>query len=569
MRGLYKHLKKSLGLGGRQSGGQQYVKDDNGVLLRDKGEILQRWARLFSTLLKTKSPKLNPAIIEEVQQRPAAPTTGDSVPLGSAPTLEEIRREIRGMHNWKAPGPDSLVIELLKIDEPAEPIILERFHAFLVEVWNGGEVPQQRKDATIKVLYNKSDRSNCNNYRGISLLSYAGKVLLKIVANRLSDCCEAHGILPDEQCGFRPERSTVDMLFVVRRLQELARRWRTPLYMCFVDLQKAYDSVDRDLPWKVLARAGVPEEIIAVVRQFHDGMQAQVRMDDGELSDLFEVTQRLRQGCVLSPLLFNIFFAAATEVVLVRFSEDDTILKDLVYLEVETGVGAGTPLERARRAVWAMLCADDAGVVSRSQEGLTRMMTTIVEVFGAFGLTVSEKKAETLLMRAPEKQPKKWWLPPPPLIIEAAGQKYAQTAQFRYLGGIVNEDGELTQEINHRSRAAWACIRRFSRELFDRPRAPWRLKVRLLRTEAMEALLYGCMTWAPRRDHYRLLRGTHHRLLLRIIGYRRERGTYRQLSKLRPSRRLGAKAWKLPFDNGDFCSREPWPDNPPGASRSG
>ena len=255
--------------------------------------------------------------------------------------------------------------------------------------------------------------------------------------------------------------------------------------MCFVDLQKAYDSVDRELLWKVLARAGVPKEMIVVIRQFHDDMQARVRMDDGELSDWFEVTQGLRQGCVLSPLLFNILFAAAIEVVHVRFSEDDTILKDLVYLEEEAGVGAGTPLERARRAVWGMLYADDAGVVSISQEGLTRMMTIIVEVVGAFGLTVSEKKTETLLMRAPEKQSKKGRSPLPPLVIEAAGEKYAQTAQFRYLGGLVNQDGELTQEINHRSRAAWACIRRFSRELFDRPRAPWRLKVQLLRAKAM------------------------------------------------------------------------------------
>ena len=136
--------------------------------------------------------------------------------------------------------------------------------------------------------------------------------------------------------------------------------------MCFVDLQKVYDSIDRELLWEVLARAGVPKEMTAVICQFHDGMQAQVRMDDGELSDWFEVTQGLRQGCVLSSLLFKIFFATATEVVLVRFSEDDTILKDLVYLEDEAGVGAGTPLKRARRAVWGMLYADDAGVVSRS-----------------------------------------------------------------------------------------------------------------------------------------------------------------------------------------------------------
>ena len=76
--------------------------------------------------------------------------------------------------------------------------------------------------------------------------------------------------------------------------------------MCFVDLQKAYDSVYRELLWEVLARAGVSEGMI-VIRQFHDGTQARVRMDDGELSDWFEVTQRLRQGSGLSPLLFNSF----------------------------------------------------------------------------------------------------------------------------------------------------------------------------------------------------------------------------------------------------------------------
>ena len=84
-------------------------------------------------------PQAEPSHHRGGEQRPAAPTTGDSVPLGSAPTLEETRQAIRGMHNWKAPyiyiyGPDSLVAELLKIDEPAEPIVLKRFHAILVEV---------------------------------------------------------------------------------------------------------------------------------------------------------------------------------------------------------------------------------------------------------------------------------------------------------------------------------------------------------------------------------------------------------------------------------------------------
>ena len=137
-----------------------------------------------------------------------------------------------------------------------------------------------------------------------------------MVAGRLNAYCEAKGLLAEEQCGFRPDRSTTDMMFVLRRLQEVARKARVSLYMCFVDIQKAYDTVDRTLLWQVLTCIGVPPQMITVIRQFHDGMRACVRPDDGICSDWSEVEQGLRQGCVLSPLLFNIFFAAVLNVVL-------------------------------------------------------------------------------------------------------------------------------------------------------------------------------------------------------------------------------------------------------------
>ena len=115
-------------------------------------------------------------------------------------------------------------------------------------------------------------------------------------------------------------------------MQELGRSRKTPLYMRFIDFQKAYDSVDRELLWVVLARFGVPEKMFTVIRQFHEGMRARVRTDDGEHSEWFDVTQGLRQGCVLSPLLFNVFFAAVIHAVLVCFSEGPEIVRDLVLL---------------------------------------------------------------------------------------------------------------------------------------------------------------------------------------------------------------------------------------------
>ena len=96
-------------------------------------------------------------------------------------------------------------------------------------------------------------------------------------------------------------------MLVVRRPQKTRRKAGLSFFMCFIDLQKAYDTVDRALLRQVLTRIGAPPRMIAVIQQFHDGMRDCVRPDAGVRSDWFEVEQGLRQGCVLSPLLFNIY----------------------------------------------------------------------------------------------------------------------------------------------------------------------------------------------------------------------------------------------------------------------
>ena len=183
-------------------------------------------------------------------------------------------------------------------------------------------------------------------------------------------------------------------------------------------------------------------------------MRAYVRSDDGRCSEWFEVAQGLRQECVLSPLLFNVFFAAVLRVVLERFSKDAGILADLIHLhEQPLKVGPETALECVRRAIWGMPYADDACTVSRSPHGLGRMMATFVEVFGAFGLTISKSKAETMCMPIPR-------APATKIVFNAMGQQYRQTISFTYLGGTVTEMLNLSDEIGRRIRAGWMGFKR-------------------------------------------------------------------------------------------------------------
>ena len=200
-------------------------------------------------------------------------------------------------------------------------------------------------------------------------------------------------------------------------------------------------------------------------------MRVCVRPDDGVFSDWFDV----EQGRVLSPLLFNIFFAAVFTVVLQRFSEDTVILAELVHLKgPPTSMGSEPAIDYVCRVVWDMLYAHDACIVSRSPQGLAKMMAAIVEVCRAFASTVSAKKTETTHM-PPTRKPRTI------VRVEAAGQIYKQIQPFAYLEGAVTKTPDISAEITRRTRACWMCIGRYLRELYDQPKVTLSLKTRMLK----------------------------------------------------------------------------------------
>ena len=149
----------------------------------------------------------------------------------------------------------------------------------------------------------KGDPSVCANYRTISLISHASKILLKVILGRITPKTKFE--VAEEQAGFRPQKCTHNHLCSLRIFTEKARSRRQPLYMCFVDFEKAFDKVNHKKLWKVMVDTGFAKHLVALIRALYENQKSNVRIH-GETSGWFQAKQGVRQGCILSPYLFNI-----------------------------------------------------------------------------------------------------------------------------------------------------------------------------------------------------------------------------------------------------------------------
>ena len=222
--------------------------------------------------------------------------------LPSMPELDEPPRELElskaidCLPTGKAPGLDSIPPEFIKCTKST---LLGPLHKLFCQCWEEGEVPQEMRDCNIVMLYkNKGDRSDCNNYKGISLLNIVGKVFARVVLNRLQKLVKR--VYPESQCGFRAEWSTADMVFSLQQLQEKCREQRQPLYIAFIDLTKAFDLVSSDGLFCILSKIGCPPKLLTIVQSLYTDMKG-VAQFDGASSKPFSIHIGVKQGCVLAP----------------------------------------------------------------------------------------------------------------------------------------------------------------------------------------------------------------------------------------------------------------------------
>ena len=226
-------------------------------------------------------------------------------------------------------------------------------HLICSLAWKKGIVPDDWIKAIIIPIYKgKGDRKECGSYRGISLLSIPGKVYGRILIERVTEMTESK--ISQEQGGFRKGRGCIDQIFTVKSVAEKYLSKGRKLYAAFMDLEKAYDRVDREGLWEVLRIYGVGGQLLNGMKAFYERASACVKVD-GETGESFEIKVGVRQGCVMSLWLLNIY-------------TDDVVRE----MKAKIGPGKGAKLQWEGERWWlvASFFADNTVLLADSEKEL-------------------------------------------------------------------------------------------------------------------------------------------------------------------------------------------------------
>ena len=445
MKEVYRITKK---LSGKRSISHHQVHSKDGKLLTAENEQLNRWREYFEELLNRPPPAITPNI-------PPANTLLNI--KTEPPSKREIRKALQHLKNDKAPGPDGIPPEALKIDMKSS---VDSLHKLFERIWNTEQMPEDWKCGHLVKLPKKGSLKECANWRGITLLSIPGKVFSRVLLERMEK--EVEEILRDEQAGFRQERSCTDQIATLRMILEQSLEWNTSLYVVFIDYEKAFDSVDRSTLWKLLQHYGIPEKIIRMIRLAYEPSTCQV-IHGNTLTEPFTVLSGVRQGCLLSPFLFLLVM--------------DWIMKE-------------TTKDQARGIQWTLSkhledidFADDVALLSQRHNNMTQKLESIRETAAMIGLKVNTQKTKSLRVNQGNNA-----------HFNIGGHEIQDVEKFTYLGSIVSSEGGTDQDIVARIGKATTAFN-ILRPIWRSRAISVKTKFRIFNTNVKSVLLYACETW--------------------------------------------------------------------------
>ncbi|UYV62176.1 hypothetical protein LAZ67_1008122 [Cordylochernes scorpioides] len=362
-----------------------------------QGEItVQEWHEFYCELMSIEEKEKICNI--EVRILPSDPILDPEI------TSEEIGRAIRDLKNNKASGPDDIPNEIIKVLPDSYMGLLEQFYNRALIM---GHYPTIWTKSIIHPIFKSGDKDNPSNYRGIALISNLSKLFTTILRSRLNEWVERRNVIPENQAGFRRGRSCADLIFTLTTLIQLSlRKKRGKLYVFFVDLRKAFDTVPHSLLWKKLTNLGVSYQFIHAIRNYYEQATVAVRWR-GSITENIKIHSGVLQGEPLSPLLFILFM---TDLIKMYDNSDLTS----VYLP-EFG------------DVHLLMYADDIAIIGESRINLQKKINILREYLDENYMTLNESKSKVMVFRNGGKPSRedRWYWNGKPLMV---------TRRYNYLG---------------------------------------------------------------------------------------------------------------------------------------
>ncbi|CAH1233298.1 Hypp676 [Branchiostoma lanceolatum] len=482
------------------------IKDSSGNIISTEADCIHRWKEHFSQLLNHPPVPEDPTLAEE-----ANATDGSNPDCLTAPvTPDEVKAALKKLKNGKAPGICNLTAEMLKAGDNH---MIQWLTQIINHVWILEKLPDDwRRGIILPFWKQKGDQLVCSNHRGITLLSIPGKLFTRILLTRAIPAIRSRRRL--QQAGFMPNRSTMDHISALRLAIEKAREYRKNrhLYIAFIDLRAAFDTVDHASLWKILRLLGAPQKTINLFRQMYNSAESCVRVN-GKESEWFTINSGVRQGCVAAPDLFNCIDYLMTKVCErvpgVSFGQYN--LADLEY-------------------------ADDTTLLADSLERLRKALTVYEEEAKKLGLSINWGKTELMhIGEGPD---------PEPLVFNSCTGNFVPS--FKYLGSIISKTGDIKPEVNQRRAQASAVLQSLWKPLWRHRHRhiTQQTKLCIYNSSVIPVLLYGSEAWPLNNTLEARLDGFDSRALRRIAGIRWHEHVsnikLRELTKQPPASRLAA-----------------------------
>ena len=334
------------------------IKNNQGDILTVESEVMNQWETYFQDLLNRPEP--NNPIRHEAYQGPQ--------PNIEEPTRTDLKRAIGKLKNNKSPGADNIPAELGK---GGGEVLEVKLYDLLILIWRNEIMPDQWGEGVLLPIHKKGDKLVCSNYRGICLLGTAYKIFTMILYERLLPYAES--CITDYQAGFRRGRSTVDQLFTIRQLIDRFWEYNKQQIHLFVDFKQAYDSVHRSSMWAVMEEMGIPAKLIRLTKTCYRNTKCSVRQGR-KRTNTFEIVSGLKQGCILSPILFNIIMEKVARTILDR--QEGAKFVDLI--------------------INCLGYADDIDIVSESERETEALLTPFKEEAERVGLQINQNKTKLM-----------------------------------------------------------------------------------------------------------------------------------------------------------------------------